>query len=111
MKHQRRNELKQRVATGFWIDKDNNGHVSIKELLDMVGLPDTPENKKQVVQMLVSTGRIEGSALYREKGDDTYAISVDGKSIVCLKCEKRSYNPADVHNKYCGHCHLFHENR
>lgn len=30
-----------------------------------------------------------------------------GKSIICLYCGWESYNPNDVANKYCGHCHVF----
>ena len=30
-------------------------------------------------------------------------------SIVCPVCGKRSHNPNDVENRYCGHCHKFHD--
>ena len=29
--------------------------------------------------------------------------------ITCLVCNKTSYHPQDVKNKYCGNCHIFHE--
>lgn len=29
--------------------------------------------------------------------------------IVCPRCKKRSYHPKDRENRYCGFCHLFHE--
>lgn len=35
----------------------------------------------------------------------TYGII---KGIYCLKCGKTSYNPTDIAQKYCGHCHQFH---
>ena len=38
-----------------------------------------------------------------------YHISPDGKSILCLTCGRESHNPHDVINRYCGHCHVFHE--
>jgi hypothetical protein len=34
----------ERIATGFWRDANGHVHVSIPELLDMVGLEHTPEN-------------------------------------------------------------------
>lgn len=41
----------------------------------------------------------------------TYEIveSGDQTGIKCLVCGMTSYNPNDVANKYCGHCHRFHE--
>lgn len=33
-------------------------------------------------------------------GLDTY--------ICCLICGKKSFNPHDIENRYCGHCHIFH---
>lgn len=41
----------------------------------------------------------------------TYTIiEYDGRSdaIKCLICERTSYNPNDVLNRYCGNCHAFH---
>lgn len=37
---------------------------------------------------------------------------LDGKpepSIECPQCGMRSYHPMDVLHKYCGNCHLFHD--
>jgi hypothetical protein len=31
------------------------------------------------------------------------------KGIKCLLCNRTSWNPNDVENKYCGNCHLFHD--
>jgi len=44
----------------------------------------------------------------------TYFIDTAGSTlrfmlrITCLKCNKTSYHPKDVENKYCGYCHEFH---
>ncbi len=36
---------------------------------------------------------------------------VDGvtSSITCLICGRTSFNPTDIAQKYCGACHVFHE--
>ena len=34
----------------------------------------------------------------------TYIISEDGRSILCLRCSKRSHNPKDVERKFCRQC-------
>ncbi len=31
------------------------------------------------------------------------------KAILCFTCGHISHNPNDVAQKYCGHCHKFHE--
>lgn len=31
------------------------------------------------------------------------------KSITCLDCNRTSYNLNDVRHRYCGHCHVFHD--
>ena len=30
-------------------------------------------------------------------------------SITCLVCGMTSHHPQDVAQRYCGHCHVFHE--
>ncbi|MBA7533406.1 hypothetical protein ES705_25645 [subsurface metagenome] len=40
---------------------------------------------------------------------DTYEILYNGIAIKCLICGLISYNLNDVKSKYCGHCHIFHE--
>lgn len=32
------------------------------------------------------------------------------ESITCPICNKTSYHPEDIKNKYCGFCHEWHEN-
>jgi hypothetical protein len=38
-----------------------------------------------------------------------YTISPKGKTITCHKCGLTSSNLKDVANRYCGGCHIFHE--
>jgi len=38
----------------------------------------------------------------------SYVLVDGGKAIKCLVCGRTSYNPNDVVNLYCGHCHTFH---
>jgi hypothetical protein len=40
----------------------------------------------------------------------SYAVSFDGKVFFCRMCGMASHNPQDVENRYCGHCHCFHDN-
>jgi hypothetical protein len=39
-----------RVAPGIWIDRDNAVHFSVPELMAMVDLDDTPENRAAVAE-------------------------------------------------------------
>jgi hypothetical protein len=34
---------------------------------------------------------------------------LEGRSITCLACGRTSHNTHDVQHRYCGHCHVFHE--
>lgn len=52
--------------------------------------------------------RLIGTKKEREE-DLGYEISFDGKSILCHHCGRRSFNPNDVAQHYCGHCHIFHD--
>jgi hypothetical protein len=67
----KRNQLKQRLGPGIWIDQNDNLHFSIPELLALVDLPDTPENRAAVHDMLVGTMRKAGipAVVTREKPD------------------------------------------
>jgi hypothetical protein len=40
-----------------------------------------------------------------------YSIAPDGKSITCQRCGMTSHHPKDVAEKYCGHCHVFHDDQ
>lgn len=44
-----------------------------------------------------------------ETDQQTYTIADDGKSITCHTCGRTSRNLADVRNRYCGWCHVFHQ--
>jgi hypothetical protein len=41
----------------------------------------------------------------------TYRFHIIGgrNAIRCLLCDAISELPGDVHNRYCGRCHLFHD--
>lgn len=39
----------------------------------------------------------------------TFDISVDGKSITCRACGMESFHPKDIEERYCGKCHVFHD--
>lgn len=43
----------------------------------------------------------------------TYVIITDRtgcpEAIRCLHCKMTSHHPKDVAYRYCGHCHVFHE--
>ncbi len=31
--------------------------------------------------------------------------------ILCRTCDHRSYHPSDIIERYCGYCHIFHDDR
>jgi len=39
----------------------------------------------------------------------TYRIEASRKSITCLGCGRTSFNANDVAQRYCGFCHVFHD--
>lgn len=43
------------------------------------------------------------------KKTEGYEISADGRMITCRRCNQTSYSPNDVANRYCGQCHVFHD--
>ena len=38
-----------------------------------------------------------------------YWISPDGHAILCIPCNRISYHPQDIKERYCGRCKTFHE--
>jgi ribosomal protein S27AE len=40
-----------------------------------------------------------------------YMLSPDGQAITCGRCGMTSYNRRDVAARYCGNCHVFHEDQ
>lgn len=69
---ERRNELKQRIAPGFWIDGDDNAHVSVAELLEFFEVEDTPENRIEVQRIAVACLKARGvqHIIYRATEED-----------------------------------------
>jgi len=68
-----RDILKKRIAPGIWEDGDGNIHWSVPELLRMVALPDTPENREAVmaiVRQAVGAVRPDVQFIKREKPGD-----------------------------------------
>jgi ribosomal protein L37E len=37
-------------------------------------------------------------------------VARESPSIVCPRCNKRSFHPKDIEERYCGFCHNWHEN-
>lgn len=48
-----------RVAPGIWLDANGDVHFSVPELLALVDLADTPENREAVVEMAIETFRAQ----------------------------------------------------
>lgn len=46
-----RNIMTRRIAPGIWIDGNGEGHISATELLDLVRLPHTEENIRNVINL------------------------------------------------------------
>lgn len=64
------NQMKRRIAPGFWVDANGAGHISITELLAFFDLPDTSENREQVKEMaidLLKKNCPDSKIIYREK--------------------------------------------
>lgn len=47
-----RNKLGRQIAPGIWEDANGNPHFSLPDLLALVDLPDTLENRKRVTDMI-----------------------------------------------------------
>lgn len=69
--HGRINEVKQVLGPGMWIDGDGHGHINIPQMLQHLGMKDTPENHALAVEaakeMLAKHGM---TAKYRKSPDD-----------------------------------------
>jgi hypothetical protein len=44
-----------------------------------------------------------------DEPDQTYQYLEGGAAIQCLLCNQISYHPRDVAERYCGRCHVFHD--
>jgi hypothetical protein len=42
---------------------------------------------------------------------NNYEITAAGKAIRCLICGAISYHPKDIEERYCGRCHIFHDEK
>jgi len=40
---------------------------------------------------------------------ETYRLvrHMGSRCLLCLRCNRISFNPNDVQQRYCGHCHVF----
>ena len=56
-----------RIATGIWVDASGHIHFSIPELLAMVDLPNTPENRDRVVEMAAAIVQEHGGKVIRQE--------------------------------------------
>jgi len=45
----------------------------------------------------------------KNQAAERYEIVEGGAAIKCLTCNLTSYHPEDVTQRYCGKCHVFHE--
>ena len=52
-----RNKLKKRIAPGLWEDAAGDLHISVPELLALVNLEDTPDNRALAAEMARSVIR------------------------------------------------------
>ena len=62
--------------------------------------------------LIVESEGGEGAVLALAAQERKYLLgrTFDGfEYIQCLKCDRKSYHPEDIRQKYCGNCHVFHE--
>lgn len=36
-------------------------------------------------------------------------VGPEPRYILCARCGHKSYNPNDINDKFCGRCHIYHE--
>lgn len=51
------------IAPGIWRDRNGGIHYSVPELLEIVELPDTPENRAAVAALVRRTLEAQGASL------------------------------------------------
>lgn len=72
-KPENRNKLRHIISTGIWEDADGNPHFSLPDLLKMVDLEDTAENRKILTAMLhevIAEHMPDATIIDRETTDD-----------------------------------------
>lgn len=70
MSTDKRNQLKTRIALGFWEDMEGAIHVSIPELCEVVGLEYNEENRLKIVDMLMDQAGSKTRMIYRSSPED-----------------------------------------
>lgn len=63
----RQQEGSTRIAPGIWVDRDGHVHWSIIEILAMVDLDDTPENREAVARIAEEVAREHGITAIRQE--------------------------------------------
>lgn len=72
--------LKRRICPGLWIDMNDDPHWSLTEILEAEGLPDTPENRKEIsdmIQGIVRSHNPNAQIQFRSTPND------EGQSNIC----------------------------
>lgn len=60
-----------RIAPGIWMDRDGHVHWSIVELLELVDLEDTPDNRAAIVEITERVARAAGATqIIRQEPQD-----------------------------------------
>ena len=73
-----------------------------------VQMPQPPATVDAAADKAVGTLMRAVEALVGDSMRSTYEIVEDGKAIKCLICERTSWNPNDVSQRYCGCCRAYH---
>lgn len=89
------NKLKKRLMPGVWVDANNNIHVSVPEIIQQMGIEDTPENRDSVRLDIESVLTKGGSKVMNRAhakcpncgGIDLLAIADQGEhDFKCMAC-------------------------
>ena len=95
---------------------DRGGHGDFLKSFAAAFIRADAENKELMMPSALALVVKYGLAKYLPDAGEgarasTFSISADGKSITCQICGLTSHNLNDVREKYCGKCHVFHEDR
>jgi len=84
-----------------YIDVAHDVHTTPEELLQKLTVP------KLRLRIVLDHGEV---ILNAQRG---YVLrgTAEGDSITCLGCGFTSHSAKDVEQRYCGHCHVFHDER
>ena len=80
-----------------------NAYEEIERMHNIIAI-----QQKQIERLLEARDIEKARADRMDKG---YSIKSDGvtTTITCHKCGRTSGNTGDVRERYCGFCHVFHE--